>query len=94
MQISSLEIHSMQNKGAILMKQAFEIMLTENIQRRSMDPVEEAEALENMYEFGWGGVSELGRKIGKSEEYVSHRIQTPKTSGGGKEANSSKQIKS
>ena len=24
---------------------------------------------------GWGGVSELARKIGKSEEYVSHRIQ-------------------
>lgn len=57
-------------------KQAFEIMLTENIQRKSMDPVEEAEAFRKyVLEFGWGGVSELGRKIGKSEEYVSHRIQ-------------------
>ena len=57
-------------------KQAFEIMLTENIQRKSMDPVEEAEAFRKyVLEYGWGGVSELGRKIGKSEEYVSHRIQ-------------------
>lgn len=57
-------------------KQAFEIMLTENIQRKSMDPVEEAEAFRKyVLDFGWGGVSELGRKIGKSEEYVSHRIQ-------------------
>jgi ParB family chromosome partitioning protein len=57
-------------------KEAYEIMLTENIQRKSMDPVEEAEAFRKyVLEYGWGGVSELGRKIGKSEEYVSHRIQ-------------------
>jgi ParB family chromosome partitioning protein len=57
-------------------KQAFEIQLTENIQRKSMDPIEEAEAFRRyVAEFGWGGVSELAKKIGKSEEYVSHRIQ-------------------
>jgi ParB family chromosome partitioning protein len=57
-------------------KQAFEIQLTENIQRKSMDPFEEAEAFRRyVVEFGWGGVSELAKKIGKSEEYVSHRIQ-------------------
>ena len=57
-------------------KQAYEIQLTENIQRRSMDPVEEAEAFRRyVMEFGWGGVSELAKKIGKSEEYVSHRLQ-------------------
>lgn len=57
-------------------KQAFEIQLTENIQRKSMDPIEEAEAFHRyVMEFGWGGVSELGKKIGKSEEYVSHRLQ-------------------
>ncbi|HJS82683.1 MAG TPA: ParB/RepB/Spo0J family partition protein [Nitrososphaera sp.] len=57
-------------------KQAFEIQLTENIQRKSMDPVEEAEAFRRyVVEFGWGGVSELARKVGKSEEYVSHRLQ-------------------
>jgi ParB family transcriptional regulator, chromosome partitioning protein len=57
-------------------KQAYEIQLTENIQRKSMDPVEEAEAFRRyVMEFGWGGVSELAKKIGKSEEYVSHRLQ-------------------
>jgi ParB family chromosome partitioning protein len=57
-------------------KQAFEIQLTENLQRKSMDPIEEAEAYQKyVVDFGWGGVSDLGRKIGKSEEYVSHRMQ-------------------
>ncbi len=57
-------------------KQAFEIQLSENIQRKSMDPIEEAEAFRRyVMDFGWGGVSDLANKIGKSEEYVSHRIQ-------------------
>ncbi len=57
-------------------KQAYEIQLTENIQRKSMDPIEEAEAYQKyVNEFGWGGVSDLAKKIGKSEEYVSHRMQ-------------------
>lgn len=57
-------------------KQAYEIQLTENIQRKSMDPIEEAEAFRRyVIDFGWGGVSELARKIGKSEEYVSHHMQ-------------------
>jgi ParB family transcriptional regulator, chromosome partitioning protein len=57
-------------------KQAYEIQLTENIQRKSMDPIEEAEAFRRyVIDFGWGGLSELARKIGKSEEYVSHHMQ-------------------
>jgi ParB family chromosome partitioning protein len=57
-------------------KQAYELQLTENIQRKSMDPVEEAEAFRRyVIDFGWGGVSELAKKLGMSEEYVSHRIQ-------------------
>lgn len=57
-------------------KQAYEIQLTENMQRKAMDPVEEAEAFRRyVMDFGWGGISELAKKIGKSEEYVSHRIQ-------------------
>src|ERR687896_426072 len=57
-------------------KQAYEIQLTENIQRKSMDSIEEAEAFRRyIIDFGWGGVSELARKIGKSEEYVSHHMQ-------------------
>jgi ParB family chromosome partitioning protein len=56
-------------------KQAYEIQLTENIQRKSMDPIEEAEAYQKyVNEFGWGGISDLSKKIGKSEEYVSHRM--------------------
>lgn len=57
-------------------KQAYEIQLTENIQRKSMDPIEEAEAFRRyVIDFGWGGVTELAKKIGKSEEYVSHHMQ-------------------
>jgi ParB family chromosome partitioning protein len=62
-------------------KHAYEIQLTENIQRKSMDPIEEAEAFRRyVIDFGWGGVSELARKIGKSEEYVSHHMQLLKLS--------------
>jgi ParB family transcriptional regulator, chromosome partitioning protein len=57
-------------------KQAYELQLTENIQRKSMDPIEEAEAFRRyVIDFGWGGVSELAKKLGMSQEYVSHRIQ-------------------
>jgi len=57
-------------------KQAYEIQLTENIQRKTMEPIEEAEVFrKNVIDFGWGGVSELAKKIGMSEVYVSHRIQ-------------------
>lgn len=55
---------------------AFEIQITENIQRKSMNPIEEAEAFRKYVTgFGWGGIGELSRRIGKSEEYVSHRMQ-------------------
>ncbi len=57
-------------------KQTYEIQLTENIQRKSLDPIEEAEAFKRYVdEFGWGGVAELAKKIQKSEEYISHRMQ-------------------
>ena len=57
-------------------KHAYEIQLTENLQRKTMDPIEEAEAYQRyIVDFGWGGTSDLAKKIGKSEEYVSHRIQ-------------------
>ena len=57
-------------------KQTYEIQLTENIQRKSLNALEEAEAFKKYVDdFGWGGVSELASKIEKREEYVSHRIQ-------------------
>jgi ParB family transcriptional regulator, chromosome partitioning protein len=57
-------------------KQAFEISLIENIQRRTLNPIEEAHAFK-MYvtDFGWGGVSDLANKIGKSASYVDRRLQ-------------------
>jgi len=56
-------------------KHGFEIQLTENLQRKSMDPIEEAEAFQKyVVDFGWGGISVLSKKIGKSYEYVSHRM--------------------
>lgn len=57
-------------------KDAFEIQLIENIQRMTMNPIEEARAFKKYtLEFGWGGESELARIISRSEQYVSNRIQ-------------------
>jgi ParB family chromosome partitioning protein len=57
-------------------KDAFEIQLVENLQRMTMDPIEEAEAFRKyILDYGWGGVSQLAKVISKSEQYVSSRIQ-------------------
>jgi ParB family chromosome partitioning protein len=57
-------------------KDAFEIQLIENMHRMTMDPIEEAEAFKAyILDYGWGGVSQLGRVISKSEQYISSRIQ-------------------
>ncbi len=56
-------------------REAFEVSLLENIQRETLNPIEEARAFRNyVEEFGYGGETELARKIGKSQEYVSKRI--------------------
>jgi len=56
-------------------REAFEVSLLENIQRETLNPIEEARAFRNyVEEFGYGGETELARKIGKSQEYVSRRI--------------------
>jgi ParB family transcriptional regulator, chromosome partitioning protein len=57
-------------------KEAFEVQLVENMQRMTMDPIEEAEAFRKyILDYGWGGVSQLAIVISKSEQYVSSRIQ-------------------
>ncbi len=57
-------------------KTAFELSLIENVQRRTLNPLEEAEAFKQYVdEYGWGGITDLAHKIGKSVEYVSHRIK-------------------
>ncbi len=56
-------------------KEAFEVSLLENIQRETLNPIEEARAFRNyVEEHGYGGETQLARKIGKSQEYVSRRI--------------------
>ena len=57
-------------------KEAFEISLIENIQRRTLNPIEEAHAFKTyVSDFGWGGISDLANKIGKSPSYVDRRLQ-------------------
>lgn len=52
-------------------KDAFSIFLAENIQRKSLDPIEEARAFRLYIDsFGFGGISDLAKKIGKSPIYV------------------------
>ena len=56
-------------------KSAFEVSLTENIQRRSLDPIEEARAFRAyVVDLGWGGLTELASKISKSTAYVCKRL--------------------
>jgi ParB family chromosome partitioning protein len=56
-------------------KEAFEISLIENIQRKKLSPVEEGEAFkEYVTIYGWGGISELASKICKSISYISKRM--------------------
>lgn len=57
-------------------KTAYEVSITENVQRRTLEPLEEAAAFKKYCEeFGWGSQTELAKKIGKSQEFVSHRIK-------------------
>lgn len=57
-------------------KTAFELSLVENVQRRTLNPIEEAEAYKQYVDgYGWGGITDLAQKIGKSVEYVSHRLK-------------------
>ncbi|MGI0078827.1 MAG: ParB/RepB/Spo0J family partition protein [Nitrososphaerales archaeon] len=62
-------------------QEAFEVTLTENVQRETLSPLEEARAFysytgpreKNCYEYG--KISDLAKKIGKSQEYVSNRMR-------------------
>jgi ParB family chromosome partitioning protein len=57
-------------------KEAYELSLIENLQQKSMNAIEEGKAFRQYVEkFGWGGESDLARRIGKSQEYISRRIK-------------------
>jgi ParB family transcriptional regulator, chromosome partitioning protein len=56
-------------------KSAFEVSLIENVQRKSLDPIEEARAFKiYVDEYGWGGISDLASRISKSTAYVCKRL--------------------
>jgi ParB family transcriptional regulator, chromosome partitioning protein len=57
-------------------KEAYEVGLVENLQHKTMNPIEESIAFKKyVNSYGWGGVSELAKHIGKSQEFVTKRIQ-------------------
>jgi ParB family chromosome partitioning protein len=57
-------------------RSAFEVSLVENVQRNTLNPIEEGLAFKKyVHEFGWGGISELAYKISKSASYISRRIK-------------------
>ncbi len=57
-------------------KESFEIALAENISRQTLSVMEEARAFQKyVYSNGWGSMTDLAIKIGKSESYVSHRLK-------------------
>ena len=57
-------------------KESFEVALTENVQRQTLNPVEEGLAFRKyVNEYGWGGVSDLAQKISKSPSYVCRRMK-------------------
>jgi len=57
-------------------KEAYEVGLVENVHHRTMNPIEEAIAFSRYgQDRGWGGITELARRIGRSQEFVTKRIQ-------------------
>lgn len=56
-------------------KDALEVSIIENVQHESLSAIEEARAFKRyVKERGYGAISELARRIGKSPSYVSRRI--------------------
>jgi ParB family transcriptional regulator, chromosome partitioning protein len=57
-------------------RQAFEVSIIENIQRMTLSPLDEATAFKSyVTDFGWGGVTDLASRIGKSMSYITKRIK-------------------
>jgi ParB family chromosome partitioning protein len=57
-------------------REAFEVSLVENIQHETMNAIDEAKAFKKYADvYGYGGISKLAEKIGKSQAYISNRIR-------------------
>jgi ParB family transcriptional regulator, chromosome partitioning protein len=56
-------------------KEAYEVSIIENVQRMTLAVMDEARAFKTyVSDYGWGGVSELAARLGKSVSYVTKRI--------------------
>jgi len=56
-------------------KEAYEISLMTNIQRKLLTPIEEAQAFDKyLSNYKWGGITELAERIGKSRSYIYRRL--------------------
>jgi ParB family transcriptional regulator, chromosome partitioning protein len=57
-------------------KDAFEVSLIENIHSKNLNPIEEGHAFHDyVTNYGWGGISDLATKLGKSIGYIDRRIR-------------------
>ena len=57
-------------------KKAFEVSMIENVQRNTLNPIDESLAFRKyVKDFGWGGISELSQKLSKSTSYICKRIK-------------------
>jgi ParB family transcriptional regulator, chromosome partitioning protein len=57
-------------------KEAFEISLMSNLQRKQLNPIEEAQAFDKyLTNYKWGSITELADKIGKSRKYIYRRLK-------------------
>ncbi|MBR6031301.1 MAG: ParB/RepB/Spo0J family partition protein [Bacteroidaceae bacterium] len=56
-------------------KQAFAAMIIENLQRKDVDPMEEAAAFSKLYTDGTMKIAEIAKMLGKSSSFVTSRIQ-------------------
>lgn len=56
-------------------KQAFACMVIENLQRKDIDPLEEAAAIRYLYKESEVPIKEIAKIIGKSQSFVVNRIQ-------------------
>jgi ParB family transcriptional regulator, chromosome partitioning protein len=57
-------------------KDAFEVSLIENIHSKNLNPLEEGRAFKDyVTNYGWGGISDLATRLGKSIGYVDRRIR-------------------
>lgn len=56
-------------------EEAFDLMITENLQRKDVKPLEEAFAFINLINKGTYDVDSLGLRFGKSPSYIRHRLK-------------------